>query len=226
MKRINQNTGKIYKIGDIPAKNDLPKKTGKTFLRYRTNKLGKNGFYIEEWVSKKQIANKKNYSQARTKRKGIKEINPSTNKAWTKGQVCPKRGYFWEYQRQVNNSGHYTMTFYKSFQRYHVERISSTFMRRRIISKEKKLPFNITREYLLEIFPKDFKCPILGTKLSWGHIKNGPNNPSLDRKIPEKGYVKGNCMWISYRANTIKNDATADELKKIYDYLMKNKINI
>ena len=223
MKRINIDTGKIYKRGDKPTNQDLPKKKGKIFIRYR-NKVTKKGNNLEEWFSPKQLEASKKYHKSRTKRGGKKEINPSTNKIWTRGEICPRRGYFWEYQRQVNLSGKFTMTFYKNFKRYHIERISSTFMRRRIFSKTHKLPFDVTREYLLEIFPKDFRCPILGTKLVWGNIRNGPNNPSLDRKKPKKGYVKGNCMWISYRANTIKNDASAEELKKIYDYLIENKI--
>jgi len=224
MKRINIDTGKIYKKGDKPTKEDLPEKKGKFFNHYRNTRFDKNGYCLEIWLSPKQLYETKIYHKKRTLRKGIKEINPSTNKIWTKGEICPRRGYFWEYHRTVNNNGKIQMTFYKNFKRYHIERISSTFMRRRIFAKEKKLPFDITREHLQEIFPKNFKCPILGTKLEWGHIKNGPNNPSLDRKKPEKGYVIANCMWISYRANTIKNDATSEELKKIYEYLVENKI--
>jgi len=224
MKRINIATGKIYEKGDTPTKKDLPEKKGQFFNHYRNTRFDKNGYAIEIWLSPKKLNDRKIYDKKRTQRKGIKEINPATNKIWTKGEICPRRGYFWEYHRSVNNDGKIQMTFYKNFKRYHNERISSTFMRRRIFSKEKNLPFDITREYLQDIFPKDFKCPMLETKLKWGHIKNGPNNPSLDRKIPHKGYIKGNCMWVSYRANTIKNDATAKELKKIYNYLVKNKI--
>jgi hypothetical protein len=37
----------------------------------------------------------------------------------------------------------------------------------------------------------------------------------LDRLIPELGYVKGNIAVVSTRANTLKRDATPEELMKV-----------
>lgn len=45
-----------------------------------------------------------------------------------------------------------------------------------------------------------------------GRIGPQADSPSLDRKDPAKGYVKGNVWVISYRANAIKQDATLAEL--------------
>ncbi len=57
-------------------------------------------------------------------------------------------------------------------------------------------------------------CPVLGIEIS----TNGPKNtsPSLDKIIPELGYTKGNVRVISWRANWIKNNASADEIEKLY----------
>lgn len=59
-------------------------------------------------------------------------------------------------------------------------------------------------------------CPVLGIPLVRNHqgSKVGPNanSPTVDRLIPEKGYVKGNIAVISHKANAIKQDATADEV--------------
>jgi hypothetical protein len=41
----------------------------------------------------------------------------------------------------------------------------------------------------------------------------------LDRIIPEEGYVAGNVNVVSYRANRIKNDGTAEEHLKIADWM-------
>jgi hypothetical protein len=60
-------------------------------------------------------------------------------------------------------------------------------------------------------------CPALGVPLVIG--ERSPYNPSLDRIDPKKGYVKGNVVVISKRANTIKNDATADELRKVATFV-------
>ena len=83
-------------------------------------------------------------------------------------------------------------------------------------AKKTGIPFDIDAEYLIEIFPEDSKCPILGTEFEYGH--NSANSASVDRIIPSKGYVKGNVIWISRRANAIKNDASVDELYKVADF--------
>ena len=41
------------------------------------------------------------------------------------------------------------------------------------------------------------------------------NYATLDRIDPTKGYTLGNVQILSFRANTIKGDATLEELKQI-----------
>jgi hypothetical protein len=48
-------------------------------------------------------------------------------------------------------------------------------------------------------------------------------SPSLDRIVPELGYVKGNVRVISDRANRIKRDATLEELRAIVKYVEETK---
>lgn len=45
------------------------------------------------------------------------------------------------------------------------------------------------------------------------------NSPSLDRKIPYLGYVKGNVKVISMRANALKSNATSAELEAVLKYV-------
>ena len=60
-------------------------------------------------------------------------------------------------------------------------------------------------------------CPILGLKLNYGfQVKTKSNSPSLDRIVPSRGYVKANLRVISYRANTLKNNASFDEIRRVY----------
>lgn len=58
-------------------------------------------------------------------------------------------------------------------------------------------------------------CPVLGVEIKVSKGMCGPNSPSLDCIIPSLGYVPGNIAVISFRANTIKSDATVDEVKKV-----------
>jgi hypothetical protein len=64
-------------------------------------------------------------------------------------------------------------------------------------------------------------CPILGLEIDYFTEIRKENSASFDRIDNSKGYVKGNVHIISWRANRIKNDGTAEEHRKIADYLEK-----
>jgi hypothetical protein len=59
-------------------------------------------------------------------------------------------------------------------------------------------------------------CPVLGIPLKFSDgFAERNNSPSLDRRINELGYVPGNVEVISFRANSLKKNATADELERV-----------
>jgi hypothetical protein len=58
-------------------------------------------------------------------------------------------------------------------------------------------------------------CPVLGIPLVISNDYAQFNSPSFDRVVPILGYVPGNVMWISNRANSVKSDATPAELMRI-----------
>ena len=86
-------------------------------------------------------------------------------------------------------------------------------------AKKKGWDFNLE----VEDFEIPEVCPILGIPLfirssAEDQTKN-PNNPSLDRINSDLGYVKGNVQVISWRANDLKKDGSAEEFKKLSEYL-------
>ena len=63
-------------------------------------------------------------------------------------------------------------------------------------------------------------CPILGIELDYFcEDKYKDNSPSFDRVDSSKGYITGNVMIVSWRANRIKNNGTAEEHQKIADFM-------
>ena len=86
-------------------------------------------------------------------------------------------------------------------------------------AKRKNLAFDLDLEYVLNIAPD--KCPVFGTEFVWGRYQGGQHRqtPSLDRVVPELGYIKGNVVFISLWANMIKSDATDKELYAVADWL-------
>ena len=76
------------------------------------------------------------------------------------------------------------------------------------------LPINITPEML----SVPDVCPVLGIKIfASGGVRD--QRPSLDRVVPNLGYVVGNVRVISFRANRIKSDASVEEVRAVLKYM-------
>lgn len=94
---------------------------------------------------------------------------------------------------------------------------AATKMHRRRGSDARRegVPFDITIE---DIHIPDI-CPVLGIPIISNASIQSDNSPSLDRFIPDLGYVRGNIHVISTRANRIKNNATTDEIEKLLKWM-------
>jgi len=44
------------------------------------------------------------------------------------------------------------------------------------------------------------------------------SRPSPDRIDPDRGYIKGNVIIVSWRANWLKSNATLDELQRMAEF--------
>lgn len=82
-------------------------------------------------------------------------------------------------------------------------------------AKRKKIPFDLT----LDDLPVPTHCPVLGIELKYGPGPLVDGSVSLDKFIPELGYVRGNVRVISNRANTLKNNMTLAEWEALGKYL-------
>ena len=106
----------------------------------------------------------------------------------------------------------------KNKQKYKDENVYIYHMLKRIERRanELSLPFNLDISDLK--IPK--YCPILNIELKPGEGK-GPsdNSPSVDRIIPELGYIKGNINIISMKANKIKSNCCWEDILKVANYM-------
>jgi hypothetical protein len=87
-------------------------------------------------------------------------------------------------------------------------------------AETKKKPFQISRQYLMELAKDIVYCPILGIPLQYANGKLCDASASLDRFYPNKGYVPGNVWIISDKANRMKSDASIEEIEKVYNYMV------
>lgn len=104
-----------------------------------------------------------------------------------------------------------------AYKRQNIRKHPITYMLYNSRSKAKRrgIEFTLTREDIQ--IPA--MCPVLGVPLKIGDGCVQPNSPTIDRIDSSKGYVRGNVQIISHRANTMKNDATLNELRALVRYL-------
>jgi hypothetical protein len=85
-------------------------------------------------------------------------------------------------------------------------------------AKASDLPFDLTVDDI--VIPET--CPVLGIPLVIGNsYSDRESSPSIDKLVPERGYVRGNVCVISFRANRLKSDATLTELEAVTNYVRK-----
>lgn len=102
---------------------------------------------------------------------------------------------------------------------YQTHRIRNSVNKAKARAKRKQVAYKINDVYMISIFPKDMICPVLGIEMAWEGERD--RTPSIDKIIPNRGYVEGNVIWVSTRANRIKQDATPEEMMKIAKWLKK-----
>lgn len=85
------------------------------------------------------------------------------------------------------------------------------FLQAKARAKQKGIPFNLEIKDI--IIPTN--CPVLGIALKRGGGKPCRQSPSVDKIRPELGYVRGNVRVISWRANLLKSNGTAEELRLV-----------
>jgi hypothetical protein len=96
------------------------------------------------------------------------------------------------------------------------EEISHVFfnkIRRHAISRE--IPFNITIEYIWELFlEQERKCALTDRLLIFRPSWQGETTSSLDRINSDKriGYIPGNVQWVHKDINIMKMDYNQEEI--------------
>lgn len=87
----------------------------------------------------------------------------------------------------------------------------SMLKRAKARARAHRLPFNLTPDDVT--IPAT--CPVLGITLRTAGIGGADDSPSLDRIVPQLGYVPGNVAVISNLANRIKSNANPDQIAAV-----------
>lgn len=85
-------------------------------------------------------------------------------------------------------------------------------------------PFDLVPQDLYDIIPDDGLCPVFKQPFDVGMVTGGKQGPrpmsvSVDRIIPELGYVPGNIRLISMKANQIMSNVSIEDIEAVLNYL-------
>ena len=221
--RLNPATGNTFYRGEYNQD-----KT-KRFWGYVSKSSDKNGFCYEDWYDLEQFSSamarqRKHSNNKKNKIKNLvaegkikRRLNPITGEEFREGDRNENGLIFFTYVGQERTKDGFVGEYWGNKQQFHRRKLSSTRFRAQKRARELGLEFDLTLECLEELFPIDSICPVFGVKMEW----NGSilSSPSLDRIVPDLGYVKNNVAFICGRANTLKLDRTPDVLRKIAKYV-------
>jgi hypothetical protein len=178
----------------------------KNLKRYYTGKSCPNGHIAERWVSTMSCC----------------ECTSSRAKEWREDNVAHRREYRNKYRNEnVEQERKSRRDYYERHKQRLTEKHKRDYRenperyilaRTKDRAKKKGIDFNLTIDDI--IVPK--QCPVFKVDLRVGDLDWCP---SIDRIDPTKGYTKGNIQIISMKANRMKNDATATEIKQLYEFM-------
>ncbi len=94
--------------------------------------------------------------------------------------------------------------------------------RLKLRAKQNNIIFDLDEQYLKSIWTG--KCAIFGTTLSipYSTDRNDPTKATVDKIIPDLGYIKGNVQWVSNKANIIKSFGTLEEHQAVVKYIKRH----
>ena len=153
------------------------------------------------------------------------DIREDGKQLWSIGKTGERAGYqYWvtqeryaqllEKSRAKNRAKDRGQNLAYHRARRHVDYRAAMLARIKSRAAHYGLPFDLTRNDI----PLITHCPIFGFELKVGDGIVSPQSPSLDRIDPNLGYVKGNVIVISNKANLIKSSAPPDEILKVGEF--------
>ena len=98
------------------------------------------------------------------------------------------------------------------------------------MAKKRGIDFNVTIEYLWEVYlNQNKKCPYTGKHLILTP-KTGDNrtpiNASLDRIDSNLGYIVGNVQWVLKEINVMKHTTSHDEFIKLCNLIVEHQVSL
>ena len=140
----------------------------------------------------------------------------STEKQRAKWRISNKRYYEKNKERSYTNSLKWCREARRK--RPHIQILTPVKIR----AKNAGLPFDLTKEWAEARYTG--RCELSGIPFEYNSERHWDRTFSLsvDRIIPELGYIQSNCRFILCSINMLKGNATDEDIKivikKLYEY--------
>lgn len=181
----------------------------------RCNKCGSQGPFHSYKTSSGRISSHRLCIKCRNKVRRKKRKTPKERKK--------QNAYVKRFRDRVRESEPHRITHSKAWATRNPERYLFHRMNCNVHKHRGRIARMMTYEqFLMEIGGKlPDSCPIFGIPLSFALSPKSDGLPTVDRINSLRPYEVGNVAVISWRANIIKNMGTAEEHRKIADWIDK-----
>ena len=106
-----------------------------------------------------------------------------------------------------------------------IKLLQERWLAAKLRASNKQLPFNITKEYLKQLWEKQKGlCAISNIPMTYQFDSGRINtNVSIDQINPSQGYVIGNVQLVCMAVNQMKSDLSIEELYMFCEAILRNK---
>jgi len=95
--------------------------------------------------------------------------------------------------------------------------VETIWSRSKSRAKKAGIEFTLTRNDVSEM-SIPVTCPVLGIPLCMERGERSDNSLSIDRIDSSQGYTPDNVVFVSWKVNRLKNDATIEEMRKMVTF--------
>jgi hypothetical protein len=95
--------------------------------------------------------------------------------------------------------------------------VETIWSRSKARAKKAGIEFTLTRSGIADM-TVPITCPVLGIPIRMERGKRTDNSLSIDRIDSSQGYTPDNVVFVSWRVNRLKNDATLQEMRQMVEF--------
>lgn len=95
--------------------------------------------------------------------------------------------------------------------------VETIWSRAKARAKKAGIEFTLTRRDISDM-TVPVTCPVLGIPIRMERGRQTDNSLSIDRVDPKRGYTPDNVVFVSWKVNRLKSNATLQEMRQMVEF--------